>query len=335
MKKKIVKKPIKKPKKKKKTVNFFLWGGTILLLLVIAVYFVLKIPEGKSKNRKHVDIEAENINVIQCQKNPYFPQLHSMQPPYAFDLRQGIGNLGMKVIEYNTGKSLKLPGWEKFGALGLYTVDDEGNLYANPIPYVSMDRDYLARQNIIVKVDGQSGEMTKFLEVGSQNPPTLKNPYGIMGLIYDCSTNSLYASSIAGSTYENESGKIVQINKNTKEILDEINGFDALGLCIFSVIDVKRLYMGGARKPVVYSVGIKKDGSFENDIREEFSHLELTNGSYKKAHRILIDKDVMIVKSLEFSYTLIAATGEMRTEYTYRYNLNKGKWDFIEMNYVK
>ncbi len=319
------KKQIVKPAAKSRKIGLWIVGLLILIIVGLIIYGLL--PSGHSKLSQG-DFYTSNKALVQCFKNPDFPQKYGMNPPYAIDLKQNMENRGLRIIEANTGKILKLPGWENFGFLGLYTRDQFGNIYTSPVPYVSIDINPPAEQNKILRVDNTTGEMKEFVKLPSDNPPTPTNPFGVIGLNFDCETNSLYATSVAGSGIKKETGKIFQIDPSTGKIEDTYDDFDALGIALFVGNDGKRAYLGSARKPEIYSVGIDEDGGFKNDLRFEFSLLDVPNGSFHKAHRIKIEDDIMTLKTREFSYTLIAASEVMRTNYKFRYNRNKGNWEF-------
>lgn len=321
--------PVKKTNAK--TRKYGLYIVIFLIIAVITIIFITFFKSGPSKSQSRHLMNSGNIALVQCFKNPYFPEKHGMRPPFAIDLKQDMFSKGLKIIEAATGKVLKLPGWDTFGYLGLYTLDDAGNIYTSPVPYVSINFNPPEDQNRILRVDNASGEMAEFLRLPSVNKPTQKNPYGVIGLGFDCETKSLYATSVAGSEYEKETGRIFQINPSTKEIVDTYDDFDALGIALFVGIDGKRAYLGHARKPDIYSVGIDTDGSFKNDLRFEFSLVDVPNGSYNKAHRIKIDGDIMTLKTREFSYTLITASDVMRTVYKFSYDRSDGKWKFLEL----
>jgi hypothetical protein len=240
--------------------------------------------------------------------------------------------MGLKIIvEKRNGKSLRLPEWNKFGFLGLYTLDNMGNIFTAPSPYVSIDINPPKEQNKILKVNGKTGEMTEFLRLPSKNPPTSKNPFGVIGLAFDCESQSLYATSIAGSTYKEESGKLFQINNIDKKILNTYDNIDVMGIAIFKGVSGKRIYLGLARKPEVYSIGLNENGSFKDDLRFEFSLIDVPGGGDYKTHRIKINNGVMTLKTREFSYTLIAASTTLRVIYTFKYNIENDKWEFIDI----
>ena len=322
------KKVVKGKPKKKKT---GLIAVAILIIALISIIIYVFLPNKPSRAEGRKAMNSGNKAIVECIRNPAFPRKSGLQPPYAIDLKQDMYQKGMKIIEAKTGRVLKLPSWESFGYLGLYTLDNNGNIYTSPLPYISINHNPPEEQNRVLRVDDATGEMIEFLRLPSVNPPTSRNPYGVIGLSFDCKTNSLYATSVAGSSFEKETGKVFQIDPFSREISNTYDDFDALGIALFVGIDGKRAYLGSARKPEVYSVGIDDDGGFEKDLRFEFSLVDVPNGSYTKAHRILINDDVMTLKTREFSYTLIAASEQMKTVYKFKYNRNNGNWEFFEL----
>ena len=320
-------------KRKRKKNKLFLAFVAVLILAIagIIVSGLISDTSGKSKNHRHKILNTDNKSIHSCKRTPAFAAKYGLKY-IAIDLRQSSESRGMRLIDMKTGKILKLPGWDKFGYLGLYALDDKGNIYTSPVPYVSIDINPPEEQNKILIVDTRTGKMSEFMRLPSDNPPSPKNPFGVIGLAFDCETKSLYASSVAGSSFKNESGKVFQIDPETKKIKGTLDNHDVLGLAVFKGIKGKRLYMGMARKPEVYSVGLKEDGGFGDDFRYEFSLKDVPGGANIKAHRIKIKNSIMTLKTREFSYSLIAASNTMRTIYTFKYIPEKDKWEFVELH---
>ncbi len=335
---KIKRKAIKKaakPAKSKKTRIYAIWVVSIIIIALLSLLAYNLIPGNSAKkHKKHVS-NLGNSSISSCLKSPVFPLKFGLKAPFAVDLRQNGENMGLKIMEAKTGRTIQLPGWRKFGYLGLYTLDNHGNIYTSPLPYVSIDINPPAEQNKILIVDAKTGKMSEFLNLPSKNPPTPNNPFGVIGLIFDCETISLYASSLAGSTFKEETGKIFQIEPKSKKILNTFDNHDVMGLAIFRGKSGKRMYMGMARKPEVWSVGLDEIGGFKEDLRFEFSLKDVPGGGNLKAHRLKIKNNRMTLKAREFSYTLIAASTSMRTIYTYEYNQNIDKWNFVELHLEK
>lgn len=323
---------------KKKSNKKRIWGLILVALLIVIIVSIFAINLLKKKettdkkNRSTTKVETSNKTITSCFRSPIFPMKHGLRGPYAVDLRQDGQNIGLRIMDVKTKRSLKLSGWDSFGYLGLYTLDNKGNIYTSPLPYVSIDINPPEEQNKLLIVDSRTGKMSEFMKLPSKNSPTAKNPFGVIGLGFDCDTKSLYASSVAGSTFNDESGKLFQIDPNTKKIINTYDNIDVLGISIFQGKTGKRMYLGMARKPEIYSIGLDENGGFIDDLKFEFSLVDTPGGGFHKAHRMKIKDGIMTLKAREFSFTLIAASNSLRTIYTFKYNKSNDKWEFIELH---
>jgi len=221
------------------------------------------------------------------------------------------------------------PTWDDAGNLAAYVLDKDGNIYVAPAPFVSLDLNPPEEQNNIYKVDTHTGEMSLFLKLPWARPPDTTNPYGVMGLTYDCDTNSLYATSIAGSTYDEEVGRIFQIDTATADILSRFDGVDAFGVGVYRGVNGKRLYFGSARNSSIRSLPLAENGNLGEEQRLEFFLQQAPGGKDERAKKIKFPKkDEMLVKGIEFNYTLRAASDFVEHDYTYRYDPATDTWKF-------
>lgn len=307
---------------KKRSVKPFL-----IALTAIAVVFVLVVAWLEKRGGAAASKVIPAGGADYCKVAPAFPKNYGLRMPYGVDLRQQ-GYMGLAIIEGNPGgKTLHLPEWEQAGYLGPHAFDQKGNIYVAPTPNVNIDFNPPEKQNIVYIVDSQTGEMKKLIELPWANPPTANNPFGLVGLTYDCDTESLYAASLAGSTFKEEKGRIFRIDLKTRTVADQLEGVDALGLGVFNGSSGKRLYFSSARESEVYSIGLKDSGNFRNDKRLEFSLAAGSQSSFDKGHRIQFPgPDRMTVKAIEFSYSLIAASDPRRNIYSYVYDPQKDTW---------
>ena len=221
--------------------------------------------------------------------------------------------------------------WDDAGNVGPFAYDGTGTIYLGPVPLASLQTNPTAEQNWIYQVDSQTAVMSKFRELPWPLPPSGANPFGVTGLTYDCDTNSLYAASIAGSTAQEEVGAIYQIDLETGETISQLDDLDAIGLGIFNGTAGKRLYYGLARSPEVYSIGLDANtGEFYGEPRFEFSLAAQPGGSFDNAHRIQFTEDGrMIVKGIEFSYSLQVASDPQRNIYTFQHEPAADGWTFL------
>ena len=223
------------------------------------------------------------------------------------------------------------PTWDDAGNLAAYALDRDGNIYVGPAPFVSLDENAPEAQNNLYKVDTNSGEMTLFMQLPWAAPPNTSNPYGIMGLTYDCDAHDLYVSSLAGSSYDAEVGRIFQIDLDSESIVSQLDGVDAFGLGVYRGVEGKRLYFGSARNSSIRSVALAENGALGTEQRLEFYLLAAPGGQDERAKKIQFpQQDAMLVKGIEFNYTLRAASDFLEHDYTYRYDPAADAWEFEE-----
>lgn len=230
------------------------------------------------------------------------------------------------------GGILQHESWDDAGYLGPFEYDAAGNIYTAPIPYVSLDENPPAEQNKVYIIDSVTGEMSEFNEIPAASLPTETNPFGVLGLAYDCDTNSLYTSSVAGSTPEKENGRISRINLATGEIEAQLEDLDVIGIGVFNSSTGKRLYYGRARAGVVYSILLDSTGNFVGEPRREFSLVDLGLNSTDKIRRITFPADSeMQMKGVDFNYNPIVSGDAGQTIYNLRYLSDEDKWELVDV----
>ncbi len=270
--------------------------------------------------------------VSHCVKNPAFLKKYGLSPPVYIDLRQK-GRKGLVIREASAnGKALQLPSWDDAGTLGVYSADNQGHIYISPMPFVSLYESPLSLQNILYRVDAFTGKMDSFMMIPYRKPPSTSNPFGVTGLTFDCQTELLYVSSVAGSSADQELGAIYAIAPEDKTVKDKLLQVDAMALCVFNTGTQKRLYFGLARKPEVYSIELTSDGRYRGTSRFEFSLANIKGGGFDNAQHISIDRNhIMTITGLEFNYTLMAASDPMRNIYRFRFDPKIEKWINIDV----
>lgn len=224
------------------------------------------------------------------------------------------------------------PSWKSAGSLAPIQRDAAGNVYAAPAPWIDTLENKPAEQNKIYRVDADTQEMKEFVELPKPKTPTAENPFGVLGLTYDCDTSSLYAATVFGSTRREMNGGIYQIDVKTGKIVSQKTGFDPIGVGVFNSAKGKRLYYGSARLSEVWSVDLNDDGSLTGESRREISLENLGARGDDKARRINFVQNgqnfEMIVFGIEFGFNLIAPTEKQETVYRFRYDLAKDAWNY-------
>ncbi len=269
-------------------------------------------------------------SVTYCLAGPSFTTELGFKNP-AIDTSQVLAT-GLVIRELDdSSRFYQHETWDDAGHVGPFAYDSAGTIYVGPTPLASLQTNPTAEQNWIYAVDSQTAVMSKYLELPWPGPPNSGNPYGVAGLTYDCDTNSLYATSIAGSTAQEELGGIYQIDLNTDEIVSQFTGHDAIGIGIFNGTEGKRLYFGLARSPEVFSIGLDAaTGHFYGEPRLEFSLAAQPGGSFDNGHRIQFTQNGrMLVKGVEFSFSLQVASDPQRNIYTFQHEPADDSWTFL------
>lgn len=237
---------------------------------------------------------------------------------------------GLVVIEGE--RKHQHPSWQMAGSLAPIQRDAAGNVYAAPAPWIDTLENKPDEQNKVYKVDANTQEMQQFVELPKLQPATAENPFGVLGLTFDCDTGSLYAATVAGSTRRAVNGGIYQIDVKTGKVVSQKEGVDAIGLGVFNSAKGKRLYYGLARNSEIWSVDLDDQGAFTNDARREISLENLGARGDDKARRISFAQNTqnyeMIVFGIEFGFNLIAPTEKQETIYRYRYDVLKDVWNY-------
>ncbi len=217
------------------------------------------------------------------------------------------------------------PSWTRAGYLGAAVLDARGNIYVAPTPQTSLLLNPLGQQNKIYRVDAQTGEMTEYVALPAAAEATETNPFGVLGLVTDCDTNSLYASSVAGSTREREVGRIYRIDLTSGKVVSQLDGVDAIGIVTGNTRGGKRLYFGRARLGDVQSVALDKNGNFSGAPQPEFSIADRAIDGDGRVRRLSWTRDGgLAVVISPFSYTLAPPTS--RQQLVYRYDSASGSW---------
>jgi hypothetical protein len=236
--------------------------------------------------------------------------------------------VGFVVYDRNGSKQfIQHPSWREAGNLGGFINDSQGDFYVIPVPFVSVELNPPEKQTILYRIDSLTGEMAPVLTLPAASPPSTTNPFGLMGLGLDCETNSLYVTSVAGSSATQELGRIFRIDLATMQVADQLEGVDAIGVGVFKGVDGKRLYYGAARAPLVYSISLDDKGDFAGEPREEFSIAPIPGVGNQRVRRInFLNVQEMSVRSVEFNFSLQASRDLPSDLITFDYDPTNEDW---------
>ena len=221
--------------------------------------------------------------------------------------------LGMALVAHDpaTGQRSQVwqhPSWRSAGNLSAFVVDKRGDVYVLPSPRVNLSDNPPELQNRLYRIDHSSAEMRLALEFPVAAPVDQRNPYAGLGLSYDCGTDSLYLSSVAGSTYTEERGRIFRISGlPSPKISSRIEGIDALSLLsVDSNLGIALLF-GSARNGEIRALQLDAQGNFLPDLRTHvLADLRgLGPEGNDRARRIEVASDATLsVRGMRFAYNL-------------------------------
>lgn len=298
---------------------FWLVGSAILLIAAVglAIYFY--------KNSAPPKTNRPVGNTTACQKIPPFVRTLGFGNNVAFSTSDRKAQ-GLVLVEGE--RVYQHPSWKIAGSLAPITRDGSGNTFVAPAPWIDVLENKPDEQNKVFKVDGQTQEMKQFVTLPKAAESSSQNPYGALGLAFDCDTNSIYVSSIAGSTRDQINGRIFQLSTDGK-ILSQLDKTDAIGLAVFNSAKGKRLFFGQARNPEIWSVALDDKGNFSGDARKEVSLENLGTRGDDKARRITFSTNEMVIFGIEFNFNLIAPSEKQETVYRYQYDANSDSWFYV------
>ena len=219
------------------------------------------------------------------------------------------------------------PSWDDAGTLGPFVLDREGNIYTAPVPRTAVSDTSPDRVNTIYRVDSLSGELQPFVNLPAAPTPTSENPFGILGLAYDCTSNALYVSSVAGSDRKAERGRVLRVDLSSKAVTEEVVGVDVIGLAVFQGPAERRLYMGLARSAELGSVALDASGAAIGAFRSDLRFDDLAAGfGEPRARRISFDQANMTLFVVPFNFNLRAVSEQQQITLRYGYDAQRDEW---------
>jgi hypothetical protein len=241
--------------------------------------------------------------------------------------------MGLVLKEFNdTGNRIyQHPGWRQAGWLSALRLDKFGNIFTAPAPFISVLDNPVRQQNTLYRVGGNDQLMTPFIELPIPGDSSTRNPFGIVGIAYNCRNDLLYISSVAGSDLQTERGCLYVIDAAGKKIIDRYEGKDFFGLEVCVINDKPTLLAGSTRNSQVFSFRLDSKGKLSGAPEPI---IDLSNAGPRgddKARKITWNNDgTLAISGLQFSYNLIAFTERPETIYYFYYNPQQEKWLLVQ-----
>lgn len=310
--------PIHPRSRARRALNVFL-GVVFALALCGAAFIQWRGTAGRA---------ATVTNVLACRGFPHFTKQYGFVGGVTVSTTDRE-RVGLVLLDpQQPGKGFQHPNgtWDDAGYLGPFAVDADGNVYVAPVPRTDLLRNPLAGATTIWRLDSERGDLRPFVTIDAAAAPSERNPFGVLGLAYDCTTNSLYASSVAGSSPSAERGRIVRIDLATRTMSTILDRVDVLGLAVAQTPDGKRLYYGPARTGELWSMGLDGSGDKGGDPRLEVDQAALGTTNEEKVRRIAVERGQMTVAVVPFAFTLQARSDTLQRPIVLRYDAAKGAW---------
>ncbi len=280
-----------------------------------------------------------------CQQEPAFIRTLGFDPLWtglSTSEKNAIG-ISLVVFEKKSGETspnpqtpkqevYQHPSWKEAGYLSTITLDRQGNIYAIPAPLISMFYNKTEKLNTVYQIDAKTGEMSEWKSLPFYGKPGYTNPFGLLGITYDCLQQTMAVGSVAGSDRYNERGVIYLLDVRSKKITDTLRNTDVMGLA-FALDEKgnKRLYFGKTRTGEIYSVQVNSAGKWIRKSKRK----ELTLEGYgprgdDKARKIKFSGNQMVISGTAFNYNLQASSEKPETVYTFIWLPKEQKWGLIQ-----
>ena len=303
-------------------------SGEIMLLIACCLLPILH----SSCKEETVDFNANS-----CKGTPAFIKKMGFDTRSSFLTTSGEKVMGLQLLQSEQPgnanariiKSFQHPTWKKGGWLAPILIDDAGNIFTSPAPFINILDNPIANNNTIYRVDANTGEMQEFIRLPLQDSINPQNPYGIIAMIYLCETATLYVSSVAGSGLHKENGHIYAISLKSKKIIDQIYNTDAMGMGISYAAGKRQLFFGTGRNSDVLVINLNADGKFSGKAEPAFTLQNLGARGDDKVRRIKTDNSGnLLVYGMEFNFNLIAPREKQETLYHFNYDETEKKWAY-------
>ncbi len=260
-----------------------------------------------------------------CIKSPSFPK------EFGFDLNRSalstteLYTRGLTLVDVATNpkKTYRHPTWQIAGYLGGMTFDDKGAVYTFPVPHVELTYNNPAKQNIIYKVDSDSGVMSKWVELPIAGNNFNENVFGILGITFSCATQSIYVSSVMGSSKNKETGKIYQLSAKTGAILSVLDNIDGFGLATAELNGKQVLLIGRARNSDLYGVDLNNKGSFIGRPYQIGTIVERGPRGDDKIKKIVVNEETQSLQITGFEFNFNLSSGLEKQESSYEIPIDK------------
>ncbi len=271
----------------------------------------------------------------QCRRQPHYVQKMGFSPGKSYLSTSERHIMGVVLMESDQPgnpnaritKRAQKESWKNKGFLGAISTDEFGNSYILPTAKVNTLYNKPEFQNSIYRLDSETGELNVFIDLPYEVKPGAQNPFGLLGSFYDCTTKQLFVSSVAGSDYNVERGKIyvVDVNQKTHKVIYKNKDF--YGLAVHMQYGKKILYLASARSGDLYSLTLDPQLNPVGELKKELSIDGLGPRGDDRIRKIRFSSNgQMILNTVLFYYNLTAPSQDQQSTFVYEWDNKLSKW---------
>lgn len=278
-----------------------------LLLSVGTLFAMLFVPNASATDLRYLP---------QCATIPPFARkLGFTAPQFTSAEKTKIGLLMVDGRE--PSKAFQDDSWKKVGGVGPIAVSRTGEIFFAPAPIVNTLESSPRDRVTIFRVDPDTGVAAPLLTLAPQRLPNSTNPFGIVGLSFDCERDVLLVTSVSGSTQSEEQGSISIVDTHRAVVIDSIEKVDALGVSAIHFTDRDSwIVFGSARTPDLYRLRWDKRNRI---IGRPVSVFSLPDGGYLRARKLAPTPIGIEVSLTEFRYALLGQSELRQAVLSLRY----------------
>ncbi len=246
--------------------------------------------------------------------------------------------LGLAVVEFDPQSGQRLrswqhPSWRSAGNLSAFALDQRGDVYVIPAPRVNLLENPPAKQSRLYRIDGNTAEMTLALEFPVAAAVSQRNPFAGLGLSYDCALDSLFLSSVAGSTPSEQRGLVFRIAlRPSVKVASTLAGIDIFAVTSFANEGGSALALGSARNAEILQISLDANGNFPPGAVATplLSIAGLGPEGNDRARKIDVAGDgTLTVRGTRFAYNLAQPSAqEKATSYVFAFDAGLQSYQF-------
>ena len=317
------------------------WPKYLALLLIAAfvVLAYLMTPKEQKLQAKATPAAFSPRNL--CKSPPAF--MRNLSANQGFGPGSALSTserdlIGLAVVDFDpqSGKRVRAwqhPSWRSAGNLSAFALDQRGDVYVIPAPRVNLLDNPPALQNRLYRIDSNSGEMTLALEFPVAAAVSQRNPFAGLGLSYDCALDSLFLSSVAGSTASEQRGKVFRIAlRPSAKIASTLVDVDMIAVTSVAMANQVVLLLGSARSAELLQIDLDANGDFPAGAfaKPWLSMARLGPDGNDRARKIEVSSDgTLTVRGTRFAYNLAQPSAqEKATSYVYAHDASANSYQF-------